>query len=106
MAKNTGFLYKSYNFVDKDPIIDKMRSAVNGHKYSEISDKSGVSVTTLHNWFKGNTRRPQYATVVAVMRSLGFKEQFVRKNARVSQTRRKGNDNAKRSPIRTEDPDS
>lgn len=76
---NKGFLYKSYNFVDKDPVIDKMRGAVNGYKYSEISEKSGVSVTTLHNWFKGNTRRPQYATVVAVMRSLGYKEQFIRR---------------------------
>lgn len=77
--RNTGFLYKSYNFVDKDPVIDRMRGMVNGHKYSEVSAKSGVSATTLYNWFEGNTKRPQYATVIAVARALGYKEQFVKK---------------------------
>ena len=84
MAKKNGFLYKSYNFVDKDPVIDKVRGMVKaeGLKYSEISALSGVSHTTMHNWFEGTTKRPQYATVMAVVHALGYRTTFVRKNGR------------------------
>lgn len=64
-------LYKSYNFVDKDPVIDRVRSIVAGKTYKEIAEKSGVSITTLHNWFDGQTKRPQFATVAAVVRAMG-----------------------------------
>src|SRR6478752_8250721 len=72
-------LLKSYNFTDKDPVIDKMRSPVKQSElsYAQISEKSGVSASTIYNWFEGTTKRPQYATVVAVMRVLGYKEAFV-----------------------------
>jgi transcriptional regulator with XRE-family HTH domain len=74
-------LLKSYNFTDKDPVIDKMRSPVRQSElsYAQISEKSGVSASTIYNWFEGTTKRPQYATVVAVMRVLGYKEAFVKK---------------------------
>src|SRR5262249_15597260 len=32
----------------------------------------------LRNWFFGDTRNPQHATVAAVITSLGFREEFVR----------------------------
>ena len=35
------------------------------------SHESGVSTTTLRNWFHGATRRPQFCTVNAVARALG-----------------------------------
>ncbi len=78
-------LLKSYNFVDKDPVVDKMRGPVrsSGLSYGQISEKSGVSASTIYNWFEGNTKRPQYATVIAVMRVLGYKEMFVKKGAKV-----------------------
>jgi DNA-binding phage protein len=74
-------LYKTYNFVDKDPIIDKMRGFIKKEEltYSEIESKSGVSSTTLYNWFDGKTRRPQYATVMAVIGALGYKHTFIKK---------------------------
>jgi hypothetical protein len=58
-------LYKSYIFKEKDPIIDAMRTAFEdaGGKYSKISERSGVSYSTIRNWFHGPTRRPQFATV-------------------------------------------
>jgi len=67
--------YKSYMFREKDPIIDALRTAVSDShkKYSIVQAESGVSSTTLHNWFHGKTRRPQFATVSAVARSLGKK---------------------------------
>jgi predicted transcriptional regulator len=74
-------LYKSYNFVDKDPVIDRVRNIISkeGLSNSEAALKSGVAPSTLYNWFEGNTKRPQYATVMAVVRALGYKEMFVRK---------------------------
>lgn len=74
-------LYSSYNFVDKDPVIDKMRTMVKreGLRYGEISALSGVSASTMTNWFDGKTRRPQYATVMAVIRALGYRQVFTKK---------------------------
>ena len=73
MAK--GFTYKSYNFTDKDPIIDEIRTVVqnSGATYKQIHEDSNVSTATLSAWFTGTTRRPQAASINAVLRSLGYK---------------------------------
>lgn len=67
--------YKSYMFRTKDPVIDAVRTKVqdSGKKYQDIHVESGVSAATLHNWFHGNTMRPQFATIAAVTKSLGGK---------------------------------
>jgi transcriptional regulator with XRE-family HTH domain len=74
-----GFTYKSYNFVEKDPIIDELRTVVQGSgaTYKQIHEDSGVSTQTLANWFSGDTRRPQAASLNAVARALGHKLGFV-----------------------------
>ena len=66
-------LYKSYVFKNKDPIIDLTRTIVqdSGYSYSAVSALSGVSATTLYNWFNGDTRRPQFASINAVGRACG-----------------------------------
>ena len=73
MAK--GFTYKSYNFIDKDPMIDEIRTIVerSGASYKWVHDNSSVAVTTMTQWFDGKTRRPQAATMNAVLRALGYK---------------------------------
>jgi hypothetical protein len=70
-----GFTYKSYNFVDKDPMIDEIRTIVerSGASYKWVNAESGVSTQTITKWFDGGTRRPQAATMNAVLRSLGYK---------------------------------
>lgn len=81
-------LYRTYNFVDKDPIIDKVRTAVedSGKSYSKIHESSGVSTTTLYNWLHGDTRRPQFCTVAAVLNDVGVNtidlNELTRKNPR------------------------
>ena len=67
-------LYKSYSFVDKDPIIDRIRTLISDEKieHGDLADQSGVSASTLYNWFYGDTKRPQFATVAAVVRSMGY----------------------------------
>jgi hypothetical protein len=74
-----GFTYKSYSFVDKDPIIDEIRGVVSasGASYKWIEEHSGVTQMTLYNWFGGKTKKPQAATINAVARALGYKLGFV-----------------------------
>jgi transcriptional regulator with XRE-family HTH domain len=66
--------YKTYSFRDKDPAIDKLRTAIkdSGESYSEIAARSGLSATTLNGWFNGATRRPQFATLAAAAGALGM----------------------------------
>lgn len=80
MAKRTLNIYKSYSFRDKDPVIDEMRTIIadEGVSYGDIHDLSGVSATTMYGWFNGATRRPQYATVKAVVRALGYDYRLVK----------------------------
>lgn len=74
-------IYKSYMFRTKDPVIDHVRTIVadSGLKHSKVSEKSGVAAGTMHNWFSGPTRRPQFATVEAVARACGYTFKAVRK---------------------------
>ena len=74
-----GFTYKSYNFVDKDPVIDEIRTVYqeSGVNYKWIEANSGVTANTLSNWFSGKTKRPQSATIEAVLRVLGYKRAIV-----------------------------
>jgi transcriptional regulator with XRE-family HTH domain len=73
-------LYRSYNFVEKDPVIDRIRTIVQREHVdnNDVAKISGVSSTTLHGWFDGKTRRPQYATIAAVITSLGYSAKFVK----------------------------
>jgi len=75
MANKKGslHLYKSYMFRDKDPIIDALRTAWDdsGDTYTKVSQRSSVSTTTMHNWFSGKTRKPQFATVAAFAIAVG-----------------------------------
>ena len=66
-------IYKTYNFVNKDPVIDKLRTRMQdtGTTYKQIHEKSNVSKACLAGWFQGKTRRPQHATIVAVARAMG-----------------------------------
>jgi transcriptional regulator with XRE-family HTH domain len=71
-----------YRFIDKDPILDIVRTEVqrSGKTSKFISERSGVSVATLNAWFKGKTRRPQHITVKYVLDAIGCKMQVVRKS--------------------------
>ena len=66
-------LYKSYLFRDKDPCIDVIRTAVqdSGMTNKQISAGSSVASATVRSWFKGPTKRPQFATIEAVARVTG-----------------------------------
>lgn len=67
-------IYRSYRFIDKDPIIDAVRTVVQDEHLNNnrVHDISGVAAGTLTNWFEGGTRRPQNSTVTAVTAALGY----------------------------------
>ena len=75
----TGFTYKSYSFVDKDPVIDEVRTIyqASGVNYKWLSEQSSVSISTIRNMFEGKTKRPQSATTEAILRSMGYKRVIV-----------------------------
>jgi hypothetical protein len=70
-----GFTYKSYSFIDKDPILDEIRTVFEEAQvsYKWVEGESGVTSQTLAKWFDGKTKRPQAATINAVLRALGYK---------------------------------
>lgn len=82
MARGFVRVYRTYNYIDKNPVIDKVRTLVQDEglikKLGVVHEISGVSTSTLDNWFNGTTRSPQHATVAAVITSLGYKEEFVK----------------------------
>lgn len=73
--------YKSYNFREKDPVIDELRTLVRdaGASYREINNESGVSTGCLYGWFNGATRRPSHAAVAAVAGALGYEMTFTKR---------------------------
>jgi DNA-binding phage protein len=77
-AKKNGvtFGYTSYVFRkdEQDPIIDKIKTIFTdyGDTVGHVAAQAGVAPGTLANWFNGKTRRPQFATTAAVVRTMGF----------------------------------
>jgi transcriptional regulator with XRE-family HTH domain len=81
-GSNSGSLWltRSYNFIDKDPEIDKFRTLWQKERIKEIdlADLAGLSPSTIHNMFGGQTRRPQHATFAKMAGAMGYKYDLVR----------------------------
>jgi transcriptional regulator with XRE-family HTH domain len=75
----TGYSYKSYSFVDKDPMIDYIRTIIHesGETLTKISENSGVGQQTISKWLYGETMQPRAASINAVLRALGYKLEIV-----------------------------
>ena len=75
-------ILKSYNFVDKDPVIDKVRTAVQMSRksYKQIRAAGGPTPSTLYGWFDGKTRRPQFCTTAATLNSVGGRFEMILPN--------------------------
>lgn len=68
--------YTTYRFreTEKDPIIDRVRTLMEdtGTSTMNLSRGSNLSPTTVYNWLDGPTRRPQYASICAAIRAMGY----------------------------------
>ena len=94
--RGMGF-YKSYSFKERDPVIGELKTIVRaeGANYAQVHRASGVSATTLSNWFgpKGKTKRPQNASIEAVGRSLGYRREWTHwKNVQLEKHKPNGHD--------------
>jgi DNA-binding phage protein len=65
--------YKTYRFTGQDPMVGKVLDACDaaGVKNAVVARESGVASTTLGNWRKRKTKRPQFATLNATLMALG-----------------------------------
>lgn len=74
--------YRTYRFIDKDPVIDEVRTIVQDEglikRLAMAANLAGLSKTTLDNWFNGHTRRPQNASIMALVSSLGYQRKFTK----------------------------
>jgi hypothetical protein len=77
--------YGAYRFRDKDPEIDRLRTMIqdeygflNNTVLRDIEDNGGPSATSMHNWFMGDTYRPQNPTMEACGRSMGYRRDWVK----------------------------
>lgn len=72
-------VYKTYNY-RVDPAIDQVLELLESSdmKFGQASDESGVAVSTIRNWSKGKTRRPQSITIEAVGRAAGYGRKWVK----------------------------
>lgn len=68
------WLTRSYNFIDKDPEIDKFRTIFQKDriKESDLAVLAGLSISTVKNMFGGETRRPQHATFAKMAGAMGY----------------------------------
>jgi transcriptional regulator with XRE-family HTH domain len=68
------WLTRSYNFIDKDPEIDKFRTIWQKEhiKEADLAVLSGLSNSTVRNMFGGETRRPQHATFAKMAGAMGY----------------------------------
>ncbi len=78
-------VYRTYRFIDKDPVIDEIRTLVQDEglmkKLEIVHQLSGVSTATLDNWFNGDTKSPQNRTICAVTSALGYKRAWQRERS-------------------------
>lgn len=72
-----------YRFIDKDPIIDVIRTAmqrrgnISPEQINRVAYDAGIHPGTLHNWLNGDTRRPLSITTRFVLEALGVTITYV-----------------------------
>lgn len=79
-------LYQTYSFRERDPICYRTTAIVraSGLSHKQISDISGVATNTLWQWEYGKTKRPQFATIMAVLRACGHDLEITKARPEIS----------------------
>lgn len=69
---------REYRFMDKDPVKDKLQTVLQDvgmfsrQKLRQVAILANRAPATLDNLFFGNTRRPQNATIEAILEGVGY----------------------------------
>jgi hypothetical protein len=73
---------RTYRFIDKDPVCDELRTLVQDEgmykRLGNLAELASLHQSTIKNLFEGGTRKPQNATVMAIVTCLGYERKFVR----------------------------
>jgi hypothetical protein len=73
---------RSYAFVDKSPVIGVVQTILQDagvfDRLDVVAEISTLRKPTLNGWFYGDTRSPQHESIMAVITSHGYKEEFVK----------------------------
>lgn len=76
MAYKYTKVLRPYNFIDKNPVIDVIRTAIQdaglSKKLNIVADLASLSRTTPVGWLHGDIRDPRHSSIMAVMISLGY----------------------------------
>jgi hypothetical protein len=78
--------YTAYNFKDKDPVIDELRTLfqnmnhgrLDGSFLAEVERNGGPTSSCMRAWFFGETKKPQNPTIEAAGRAMGYRRKWVR----------------------------
>jgi hypothetical protein len=75
-------LLRTYRFIEKDPVIDELRTLVNEEGLSRrlniVAILANLHPSTVKNMFHGDTKKPQNATVMGIVTSLGYARKWVK----------------------------
>jgi len=80
-------LLRAYMFRNKDPVIDELRTVIQdqtgdrqlkSHTLRTIAEDGGPTLACMQGWFRGETKRPQNATIEAAGRALGFRRMWIK----------------------------
>jgi lambda repressor-like predicted transcriptional regulator len=79
LARSKNYKYR-FREKEKDPIIGIMweLAVEDGRSLTKLANESGLSTSSLHNWFFGNTMRPQRASISMLFKCLGYSMAVVR----------------------------
>lgn len=74
--------YKTYNFKDHDPILDKLATVMEEGSLSwqEVHERSGVHPTTILAYVHRLVKRPRHATIAAVFAAYGYELMPIKSN--------------------------
>jgi hypothetical protein len=75
-------LLRTYRFIDKDPVCDECRTIINDEGLSKrlsiVATLANLHPSTVKNMLHGATKKPQNATVMAILTSLGYTRKIVK----------------------------
>lgn len=75
---------RTYRFIDKDPVKDELQTMLQDEglfskkNMGKLAALASLSKSTLDNLFFGDTRKPQNATVMALVTAVGYERKFVK----------------------------
>lgn len=84
-------VYRSYNFTDKNPIVDRLRTRMQdiGLDCRELAAATGLSLSCVRGIFEGGTRDPLHSTVARMAIAMNRPDMLLVPNVRAAAASKK-----------------